>query len=477
MEARDAIAEELARFLSEVPSAAREKLHRRIESACLNGEVRPEYTLILNALKALPDETETEIDPEKTPRDLFFESVEPFVTKWPDSEKKQRGRIPETALAPIWEWLRRDLAPKEIGPHEERALRALRKGNLDAALSEMDTAREKVDVALSALFKEASSDKDVWRRTSNHIGGTTMLDHVSEIREVFQARLTLNKMAQRLPALLNENDPDQVATALEAVAIATGDGRVSPDLLLAFLAARFSDPARALRVAIEALGGDSAETLAQGPYVILGDLVLYELENIVGNVSKNINRAAIDETVRSNIEAFAVMSRRFAANIDLSKPNPWSGRLTAARARISDLLGPQLDLLSRSLRKALAPASDLPLKAMPDASECEDALGRIDLLVMLSGHAEELALKDRITQVRGRTEAYVEAANAAVTNAIRHSTGDAQTYANAYLDFAVKVSERLHGEEFARVLRRLGHAARPKPGEEMEAEERPRKSA
>ena len=96
---------------------------------------------------------------------------------------------------------------------------------------------------------------------------------------------------------------------------------------------------------------------------------------------------------------------------------------------------------------------------------------------MLSGHAEELALKDRITQVRGRTESYVEAANAAITNAIRQSAGEAQAYANAYLDFAVKVNERLHGEEFARILRRLGQAARPKSNEETDADTRPRKSA
>lgn len=477
MASRDAIAQELARFLSEVPSGAREKLYQRIESDRLNGEVRPEYALILSALNALPEGTaRLQVAPGTTPKELFFEPVKPFVSKWPDGEKKQRGRIPETALAPIWEWLCRDVASNEIGRHEKQAKRALRNGDVDRAYSEMETARQKVGSVVQALLKQISSDQDEWRRTSNHIGGVTMLDHVSEIREIFLARPVLDKMAKRLPAQLNGNDADQIANAVEIVSAATGGG-VALDLSLVFLTARFSDPARALRLGVEALGGDSAETLAQGPYAILGDLVLFELEHIVHDVSKNINRVAIDETVRGNIEAFAVMSRRFAADIDLSKPNPWSRRLTAARARISDLLGPQLDLLSRCLRRALAPASELPLKALPDASECEDALGRLDLLVMLSGHAEELALKDRITQVRGRTESYVEAANAAITNAIRQSAGEAQAYANAYLDFAVKVNERLHGEEFARILRRLGQAARPKSNGETDADTRPRKSA
>ena len=104
--------EKLRQYLRELKPEARALLAAELERAVLRGEEPPGAAAILEELRAEARRAGRTLPRVGNPQRLFFMPVEPFlVDDMP--ERKHRGRISRVCLAPMWEWISRDLMPDE----------------------------------------------------------------------------------------------------------------------------------------------------------------------------------------------------------------------------------------------------------------------------------------------------------------------------------------------------------------------------
>ena len=100
--------ERLRRYLKDLEPEARASLLADLEAGALRRDQLPEANLILAELRrmrTLPQE-------HPSPEELLFGPVTPFVID-DDPARKHPGRIARSSLERIWQWIARDLAPRQ----------------------------------------------------------------------------------------------------------------------------------------------------------------------------------------------------------------------------------------------------------------------------------------------------------------------------------------------------------------------------
>src|SRR5690606_28904265 len=100
----------LRQLLRELPPGARALLIAELERAVMRGDEVPGGDLLLQEVRASVRASEEEHPRVEAPSRAFFRPVEPFLTN-AQSDRKIPGRIPRSAIEPIWRWISRDLAP------------------------------------------------------------------------------------------------------------------------------------------------------------------------------------------------------------------------------------------------------------------------------------------------------------------------------------------------------------------------------
>src|SRR3954447_11062659 len=104
--------ERLRQFLRELKPEARALLAAELERAMMRGEEPPGASFILDELRSDARNAGRKLPRVSNPQRLFFAPLEPFLVD--DSpERKHRGRVCRANLESIWEWIGRDLMPKE----------------------------------------------------------------------------------------------------------------------------------------------------------------------------------------------------------------------------------------------------------------------------------------------------------------------------------------------------------------------------
>ena len=119
--------ERLRDYLRQLPPGSRAQLVAELErTASLGGEI-PGGEALLEEVRSAVQGSEPTPPQARDPVELFFKAVEPFLIDDVPAHK-HLGRIAHAAVAPIWSWICRDLAPGEAKIYCEEAGRALLAG-------------------------------------------------------------------------------------------------------------------------------------------------------------------------------------------------------------------------------------------------------------------------------------------------------------------------------------------------------------
>jgi hypothetical protein len=244
----------LREFLRELTPEARVMLFAELERAKLRGHELPRADLILRELRAL-------VPPEQKPKRLgdpqrlFFAPLQPFLLD-EQLDRRQRGRVSRASLAPIWQWLTRDLVPVEATAYAEHVSRHLLIGDEQQVEVLSKAFQDRVVQRVQETLQAVSHDDKARRRLAAQIGARHGLEELREVVNVMKARDALAVIASPLPAQIRnlaDEQLDNVKTLLDSPVAR------HPDVFLYGLLvvrSRLTPPWQLIRVATKAVASD-----------------------------------------------------------------------------------------------------------------------------------------------------------------------------------------------------------------------------
>ena len=220
--------------------------------------------------------------------------------------------------------MRRDLLPDETKTLTDAVNDALLAGDEAKAEQLTRAFQDSAAGAIKAAFAAADDDEKVRRRMLVQIGTPRAYDDGTVLMRVLKSRDTLATFAAHLPlhiANLADTRLDQAKVLVESTAAFDGDTFLHA---LLTVMGRLAAPWQLIRLGIKAAGTDVAARVAETPYGVTVNIVLAELERLVGEL-------------RSELRSGRGVATRRAAQDD-----PRCGARLAHRTRIADrqYLGP-----------------------------------------------------------------------------------------------------------------------------------------
>ena len=213
-----------------------------------------------------------------TPSRYFFAPLEPLLVDGAP-EHANSGRIARGSLAPIWEWISRDLLPIMARDYIDlmKGLIATNKQReLQLAAATFQT---KVTKALEGLLKSPEDAERARAKLATYTASPSAFADLTKIVAALHAREALAKFSEALPLTIAKFDDAQVAKiSADLDSLRKQDADAAP-FALALIARRLATPWQLIRLATEASPTRSATDVAAAPNAIAVSMVLDQLDD------------------------------------------------------------------------------------------------------------------------------------------------------------------------------------------------------
>jgi len=475
--------EKLRVFLRELPPAARALLRAKLERAAADGDEVPAGDFILAELRRGDAEAEQPPAPELAPAvvtapsiipappatqetgriesaaRMFFAPLEPFlVDDVPD--RVHRGRIARAALDPTWQWLCRDLMPKEAKTYSDEMARTLltndRPMSDRMARAFQDQAVQRMRDALAA----AQDDTKARQRLSAQLGIANALEHLREIVGILRARDALGVFASRLPAQI-KNLADEQLDNVRALLDSPIGGH--PDVFvyaLVLVMGRLSSPWQLVRLAVKAAESDVAAKILGTPYAVAVSIILGEMDRILSLLREDIKRGRFDSASELLKELYDA-ARLLRTELDLSGDSPWARQLTATRSEISNLVRAEIETVPGRVRRLLRQrkASEMRAGSVLDRTEVQETEALIEFVSVCRNYASELAINEVTLRVHSEVQNYLETGISPLLDSLRGADDAHRTFRQSQVDAAVRFAGKVFGASYASLLAKAADVA------------------
>src|ERR1051326_340380 len=449
--------ERLREYLQDLSPAARAMLIAELEGAMLRGEDDAGNELVLEELRGVIRGESRPAPRIGNAARWFFMPVEPFLIDGP-ADHKRRGRLARVSLDPIWQWIGRDLMPAEA-----KALSA----DIDRALGAQD--RPKVDQLVRALQDRAvarmteavaaldANDK-ARRRFAVQVGTPRAIDDVTALTRILSVRDQLADLARRLPDHIRafDHDPvDEVKGIFENAKKALQkepSQRKSLSLFgLVLVCNRLAAPWQLMRIATRTAESDDVARIAASPYAAAVDIVLNDLEHMVGDLRAELKEG---RPVASLLKTMHDAVRGLRTEMDLSVDSPWSRQLAAIRGAVSNLLTAEMETTTGRGQRVLRPrpANEIVPGSLLDALDVHDVEARVELVGVCRHYAGELAVSEVTLRTYAELAQYLETGTKILLDALRHADDAERPFRQSQLDAAVHFCRSIMGANYAGLL-------------------------
>jgi hypothetical protein len=279
------------------------------------------------------------------PARFFFAPLDPvLVDSAPEHENS--GRIPRSSLAPIWEWINRDLLPTMARDYVEEI------GKLAAADKQKElrkaaaTFQTKVVKYLENALGSAESVRQTRAKLAVYTASHSAYGDLIKMMCVLRARDVLAKFNEALPAKIDKFDDAMVA---KMTALLTRLGKDHADAIpfgLALIGKRLKRSWQLIYLATRVAPSKKAVDIATMPYAITVSMVLDQIEDA---------RSALRVALRKN--RVLVAREILVAIYDTEH---------ALQVRINDLDESNWGARLRTLMDAIAALVDEEISRFPD---------------------------------------------------------------------------------------------------------------
>ena len=345
-------------YLAQLTPQARSSLLTELERLEVCGTEMPGAAAILQKLRAeFRDSGQTSSNRVANPSRYFFVPLEPLLVDGAP-EHANTGRILRGSLAPIWEWIARDLLPTMARDYVSSMTPLIAAGNQREIAKSVAAFQSKVVKYLENTLGSPDGAAQTRINLATYTASKAAYGDLCKMLCVLRARAALARLGDALPAEIRNIDDAQVS---EITALLDELGTKNADAVtfaLAIIARRLAVPWQLIRFATKAAQSKDAGDIATTRYAISISMVLDSLED---------QRSALRLALRNNRILVAkeilvsVYDAEYAlqVRIDGLDQSDWGKRLhrvmeeinvmvEAEVSRFPDEVGHVLD--SRSLR-------------------------------------------------------------------------------------------------------------------------------
>ena len=440
--------ERLRRYLKDLKPEARASLLADLEAGALRRDQLPEANLILAELRrmrTLPRE-------HPSPEELLFAPVTPFVID-DHPARKHPGRIARSSLERIWQWIARDLAPRQTSMFaDEVSALAGRPADIEAAARRFqDSIGRSVHEALAC----ARNDHKAERQLAGQIGTPRGVDEAQEIAAILAARDALSTLGKRLPSSIGNLGDHQ----LDNMKALLDQASVRPLFLYAvlLLMSRLTAPWQLIRLAIKAAGTDESDQVAETSYAITVTAVLAEMEAMVWRLDAAL-KAANAPVIGRLLKDIHDTARGLWTEINLAADSAWARQLAALRGEVSKRLGVEIESAPGKVRRLLRPPRQVTRETV-DPADTAEAEAAIELVGICRTYAGELALNEATLRVSSDLQGVLERETSTLLAALRQAGDGDRRYRQSQLDAALRFAGQVFGAEYASLLAKAADVA------------------
>jgi hypothetical protein len=309
-----------------------------------------------------------------TPSRSFFTPLEPFLLDGAP-EHDNSGRIPRGSLAPIWEWIGRDLLPTMTRDFNTQMKELIAAEKHREARQVASTFQTKVVKYLESTLGTSDAAEQTSAKLAAYTASRSAYGDLVKMMCVLRARDALAKFDEQLPKQMSKFDDVMVGKTIGLLNAFRKQHAEAVPFAITLIANRLKVPWQMIRLATKTAASKKAADVAATPYAIAVSMVLDRIDD---------NRAALRIALRNNRVLVAkellahVYDTEYAlrVRIDRLEPSEWGTRL-------------------RDLMDAIAALVEDEVKRFPD--EVGHVLGsrRLRGYQSLTGRLTYLAWKGR----------------------------------------------------------------------------------
>ncbi len=270
------------------------------------------------------------------PSRYFFAPLEPLLVNGAP-EHANSGRIQRGSLAPIWEWISRDLLRTMAGDYVKKIDELTAANNQKQAAQVAAAFQVKVVKYLESTLGSPDGAEQTRKKLAAYTASHSAFDDLTRIQAVLRERDALAKFNDALPTVIHKFDDAQVAKIIVLLdAFKKKHADVVP-FALAMVARRLKTPWQLFRLATKAAASKSAADVAATPYAITVSMVLDRLEDSRSTlrVALRNNRVLVAKQILTEIydTEYALQVR-----IDQIEQSDWGVRLEKLMTTIATLV-------------------------------------------------------------------------------------------------------------------------------------------
>jgi hypothetical protein len=293
-----------------------------------------------------------------SPSSYFFAPLGPLLVDGAP-EHDNSGRIARGSLAPIWEWIGRDLLPIMARDYNEKMKGLIASGKQKEAQLAAVTFQTKVTKAVEGFLKSPETGEQARAKLAAYTASRSAFGDLIKIMAALRAREAITKFNEALPAKIAKFDDAQIEKiAAQLDAFRKTDADALP-FALALVATRLRAPWQLIRLATKASRSKSAADVAATPNAIAVSMVLDQIDD---------KRQALRMALKNNRVIVArdilvdVYNTEYAVRVRIHEfeESEWGKRLRVIMDAVAALVDAEVSrfpdevghvLTSRSLRK------------------------------------------------------------------------------------------------------------------------------
>lgn len=451
--------ERLRQFLRELSPGARSLLIGELERSVLRGEEVAGAGLVLQELRRIVREQRDGGPRIENSARLLFKPLEPFLVE-ARGDHVHPGRVARSSLEALWNWVRRDLMPKDAGLLAEEVSEAIQAG--DQARTERLTRvfQDRVAAAIEANFNAAAEDDRIRRRILQQIGTPRAGDELAALKCALKGRDVLASLSSRLPLQIGNlasAQLDECRALIEGAA--ARDGELFLYALLTVMN-RMTAPWQLIRLGVRAAGSDTAARVAETHYGIAVNIVLAELERMVAELRTDL-RSGQGVAVGALLKTIHDSARGLRTELELPVDSTWGRALAAQRTQISDLLRAEIESMPSRVRRLLRPrpSKEIRPNSVLDPNEVAEVEALVEFVGICRYFAGELALNEMTQRALTELRQYLDNGTRTLLEGLRHAEDSDRSFRQSQVDAAIRFCAKVFGREYAALLGKAAEVA------------------
>jgi hypothetical protein len=458
--------ERLRDYLAALKPEARAMLVAELERGVLRGEEVAGNELVLQELRRAIRAAGQSVTRIGDAGRLFFAPLEPFLID-DAADHKRVGRIARVSLAPIWEWIGRDLMPAEAKALSEDINRALVDDDRVKAEQLTRALHERAILRIRETVAAVSGDDKARRRLAVQVGTPRAIDDLGALAGILASRDLFADLARRLPnhiRSLEREQSDSIKALLDGVTAQKGPGAAAAskaDLFLygfLLVMGRLAAPWQLIRIATRAAESDDTARIAETPYAVAVTIVLGEVECMMRDLRAELKA---HRPVTSLLKAIHDAARGLRTEMDLSVDSPWSRQVVAIRTEVSNMLKAEIESTPGHVRRLLRPrpVKEIASGSLLNAIDVSDAEMLVEFVAACRNYASELAVNEATMRSFSELQHYLETGTKVLLDALRHAGDADRLFRQSQLDAAIRFCRIVFGADYAGLLAKAAEIA------------------